>query len=188
MHILGQNKTSVPWNDHKHFFFFYRLGDIEDFPSLCVKRHQPWSDEVSSPRLHSAVQHLVQIHLDIHNANKVGFFSGLGWFSFDWLNAACKICMSAGLMMQIVDSYLIEVRPVGLSEVELLFLSEPAKLRFYHLLLSAERRQVEEVKPFAGVTCGGKKHREQFRGKEKNAVLTEKCTVFRLFLYARHSA
>lgn len=61
--------------------------------------------------------------------------------------------MSAGLMMQIIKlSYLIEVRPVGLSEVELLFLPEPAKLRFYHFLLSAERRQVEEVKPFAGVT------------------------------------
>lgn len=61
-----------------------------------------------------------------------------------------------------MESYLIEVRPVGLSEVELLLLSEPAKLRFYHFLLSAERRQVEEVKPFAGVTCGGKKHREHF--------------------------
>lgn len=73
-------------NDREHCFFvvvvlfLYRLGDIEDFPSLCVKRHQPRSDEVSSPRLHFAVQHLVQIHLYIHNTNVV-FFLGLGWFS-----------------------------------------------------------------------------------------------------------
>lgn len=96
--------------------------------------------------------------------------------------------MSAGFVMQIVESYLVEVRPVGLSEVELLFLSEPAKLGLYHFLLSAERRQVEEVKPFAGVTCGGKKRREHFSGKVKIAVLTEECNAFRLFLYACQSA
>lgn len=95
-------------------------------------------------------------------------------------------------MMQIMESCLIEVRPAGLSQVELLFLPEPAKLRFYHLLLSPERRQVEEVKPFAGVTCGGKKHRDHFSGKVKIAVLTEETcafdNVFQLFLYACQSA
>lgn len=45
----------------------YRLSDIEDFPPLCVQGHQPGGDEVSSPWLHSAVQHLIQIHLDSHN-------------------------------------------------------------------------------------------------------------------------
>lgn len=42
----------------------YHLSDVEDFPSLCVKGHQPGGDEVSSPRFHSAVQHLIEIHLD----------------------------------------------------------------------------------------------------------------------------
>lgn len=42
----------------------YRLSDIEDFPSLRIKWNQSGSDEVSSPRLHSAVQHLIQIHLN----------------------------------------------------------------------------------------------------------------------------
>lgn len=49
--------------------------------------------------------------------------------------------------------YLIEMRPKWFSEVKLLFLSEPAELRLYHSLLSAERRQVEEVKPFSSMTC-----------------------------------
>lgn len=42
----------------------YSLSDVEDFPSLCVKWHQSGGDEVSPPRFHSAVQHLVQINLN----------------------------------------------------------------------------------------------------------------------------
>lgn len=49
--------------------------------------------------------------------------------------------------------YLIKMRPIGLSEVKLLFLPEPTELRFDHSLLFAEGRQIEEVKPFASVTC-----------------------------------
>lgn len=43
--------------------------------------------------------------------------------------------------------------PIRLSEVKLMFLSEPAELRFDHPLVSTERRQIEEVKPFASMTC-----------------------------------
>ena len=53
--------------------------------------------------------------------------------------------------------YLIEMRQVWLPEVKLLFLSEPAELRFDHSLVSAERRQIEEVKPLSSVACGCKK-------------------------------
>lgn len=49
--------------------------------------------------------------------------------------------------------YLKEMGPIRLSEVKLVFLSEPAELRFDHPLVSTERRQIEEVKPFARMTC-----------------------------------
>lgn len=42
----------------------YSLSDVENLPSLCVKWHQSGGDEVSPPRFHSAVQHLVQINLN----------------------------------------------------------------------------------------------------------------------------
>lgn len=62
-----------------NIFLNYRLSDIEDLPSLCVQRHQPGSDEVSSPGLHSAVQHFVQIHLDTHKT-KIKLLFLFPWF------------------------------------------------------------------------------------------------------------
>lgn len=64
IHLL---KKALKWPTTQNIGRRYRLSDIEDFPSLRVKWHQPGRDEVSSPRLHSAVQHLIQIHLDNHN-------------------------------------------------------------------------------------------------------------------------
>lgn len=54
--------------------------------------------------------------------------------------------------MQVISPHLIEMGGVGLADVELLLLSKPAKLRFDHLLFSAERGQVEEVESLARVT------------------------------------
>jgi len=51
--------------------------------------------------------------------------------------------------------HLVEMWPVGLPKEQLVFLSEPAQLRFDHPLLSTDRRQVEEVEPLSGVTCTG---------------------------------
>lgn len=51
-----------------------------------------------------------------------------------------------------IEPHLIEVGGVGLAEVELLLLPEPAKLGFDHLLLSSEGGQVEEVEPLARLT------------------------------------
>lgn len=45
----------------------YHLSDVEDFPALCVKGHQSGGDEVSPPRFHPAIQHLIEIHLDKQN-------------------------------------------------------------------------------------------------------------------------
>lgn len=47
----------------RYNFELYHLSDVEHLPALSVQGHQSGSDEVSSPWLHSAVQHLIQIHL-----------------------------------------------------------------------------------------------------------------------------
>lgn len=50
-------------------------------------------------------------------------------------------------------AYLTEMRRVNLPEVNLLLLSEPTELRFNHPFFSADRRQIEKVKPLPSVTC-----------------------------------
>lgn len=62
------------------------------------------------------------------------------------------VSKSALALLRVREPHLIEMGGVRLAEIELLLLSEPAKLRFDHLLLSAERGQVEEVESLAGVT------------------------------------
>lgn len=54
--------------------------------------------------------------------------------------------------MRVMEPHLIEIGGMRLAEVELLLLSEPAKLRFDHFLLSAKGGQVEEVEPLARMT------------------------------------
>lgn len=77
----------------------------------------------------------------------------LDWWPWNQNWSVSERCTVYGMRLTNATAYLTEMRRVNLSEVNLLLLSEPTELRFNHPLFSAERRQIEKVKPFPSVTC-----------------------------------
>lgn len=81
------------------------------------------------------------------------------------------------------------MKAVIVTEVQLLFLSEPAEFSFDNFLLSAQGGQVEKVDPFSSVSCRWQHKRDAFRetllkkDKSNSYISVRNCAFYRIFTH-----